>query len=74
MRKKHYIYCIVLLHFILGIHNGYVALWENDSRTPSAVFSVPAENLPPEDQRALAGGIRIEDNAALQRMLEDYLS
>lgn len=74
MRKSHYIYCIALLNFILGIHNGYVALWDGTSQVPAQVYSIPAENLPPADQRALAQGIEAADEAALQRLLEDYLS
>lgn len=74
MRKTHYIYCIALLNFILGIHNGYVALWDSGASAPAQVYSIPAENLPPADQRALAKGIPVTDQAALQRLLEDYLS
>lgn len=62
------------LSFILGSSGGYIALWEAGNPTPLRVFPYKVETLPPADQQALKGGIHLEDDSALIRLLEDYLS
>lgn len=67
--------CLTLLMgFILGSHNGYIALWTEGSPEPEKVFPYRVTLLPPADQEALERGIPIGSTEELARLLEDYLS
>jgi len=68
------IYVVLVLLFLLGNHNGYIALWETGSADPMQVFPVAVSSLPPDDQEALDHRIPIENTQALNQLLEDYLS
>ena len=72
--KKNLLLLSLLLSFLLGCHNGYVALWTDGSANPNQVFPYPVISLPPEDQKALENGIHIESTRQLAQLLEDYLS
>ena len=74
LRKIRYLYLALVLGFILGIRDGYVALWKDGSRDPVEVFPYQASFLPPSDQRALENGIHLDSTDELNRLLEDYLS
>ena len=67
-------YSILLMGFLLGIHNGYIALWKNDDPEPAKIFPYKASLLPPEDQRRLEQGIKFENSADLSQILEDFTS
>ena len=68
-------FCIVLVFgFLLGISDGYIALWENGDPIPVEVFPYRAEYLPSADYEALKKGIPVQDETNLQMLLEDYLS
>ena len=67
-------YFALIFTFLLGIHEGCVALWQLPEKEPIAVFPYQARMLPEEDRKALEGGIYIEDEQSLHRLLEDYLS
>lgn len=62
------------LIFLLGIQDGYIALWKDGSQEPVEVFPFRAEMLPAADQQALEKGIRIENSQQLAQLMEDYLS
>lgn len=75
MRKKiHIIYYTAALFFLLGIKDGYVALWKDNSVVPLEVFPYKAQLLPPSEQQALEKGIRISTQEELMALLENYLS
>ena len=75
MRKKIQIfYFTAALFFLLGIKDGYVALWKDNSVVPLEVFPYKAQLLPPEDRQALEKGIRISTQEELMALLENYLS
>lgn len=63
---------LMLWGFLLGIKNGYVALWAGEDPAPVYVSPVRASELPPADQLLLRRGIPITDPSALARLLEDY--
>ena len=74
-RMKRFAWCIpLLLGFILGSHNGYIALWEDGSQEPRQIFPYQVTSLPVADQQALEKGIRLKDAGELLQLLEDYLS
>ena len=74
-RMKRIPWCIpLLLGFILGSHNGYIALWEEGAAQPRQIFPYAVTSLPPADQQALENGIRLKDAGELMQLLEDYLS
>ena len=62
------------LTFLLGIQDGYIALWKDGAVEPVEVFPFKAEMLPHADQQALKKGIRIESSSQLAQLMEDYLS
>ena len=65
---------VVALGFILGIQDGYIALWKDGSAKPVEIFPFQAQLLPEKDQDALEKGIRIENADQLAQLMEDYLS
>ena len=69
-----YLYFTLLFGFLLGISDGYIALWKEGNPRPLQVFPYRAEYLPSADQQALEKGIRINDKQELKHLLEDYLS
>lgn len=73
--KHHFPVCLVLFFgFLLGIHEGKIALWKNEDPQPVKVFPFYAKFLPSADRRALEEGIRFESVEDLQRLLTDYMS
>lgn len=75
MRRNAYLYCILAFGFLLGVYNGYVALWEDEnSPAPSQVFPYAVTALPEADQRALEEGIPVAYREQLTKYLEDFLS
>ena len=63
--------CLLLGGF-LGVHNGHLALFE-DNR-PVQVFPYAVQDYSPTDQVALTKGIPFSTSQEKQRILEDYLS
>ena len=74
MIKGKRLFPALLLAFLLGSHNGYVALWTGDTIDPDRVYPYRISALPPEDQKVLKQGIWVEDILELTQLLEDYLS
>lgn len=74
MKRFHILYCSLILAFLLGTHNGYVALWEEDRSAVIHVFPYPAAELPTQQQMQLEQGILIEEEYQLVKILKDYLS
>lgn len=75
MRKRyHILYTALILSLLLGIQDGYVALWKDQAKDPVYVFPYKAQLLPQEDQLKLEQGIPIRDLDELEEILEDYLS
>lgn len=73
--KHHFsICCILFFGFLLGIHEGKIALWKDEDPQPMKVFPFYARFLPSADRRALEEGIRFESEEDLKRLLTDYMS
>ena len=72
--KRNWQYAAALFGFLLGIHNGCIALWEDGNPEPVKIFPYPAQYLPKADYQALEKGIRPGNDRELQQLLEDYLS
>ena len=68
------LYLTLIFSFILGVHEGRVALWRTPGGEPDTVFPYSAASLPPADQKRLEEGIVIDSEEDLMRLLEDYLS
>lgn len=72
---KHKIMCnILLLGFLLGIHEGKIALWRDGQEKPVKIFPYQASTLPEADQQLLQKGIHVDSLTQLYKMVEDYLS
>ena len=74
MRQKKNLCWILLLGFLIGIHQGQIALWEGEDPEPKLVLPYSVSNLPPADQAALRKGIRIHSLEDVIRFMEDYCS
>ena len=74
MKRGIQCYLTLILAFLLGSHNGFVALWTETAKEPAVVFPYRVSTLPPNDQAALERGIRVDSPEALHRLLEDFLS
>lgn len=64
---------LMLLALLLGIRDGYLALWREEDPQPIVIFQIRADTLPPADQILLKRGLRLEDKEALLAALEDFL-
>ncbi len=74
MKKNAFLQVVLLLSFLLGIKDGYIALWKEGTSEPLHVFPYQAEMLPKADHDALKNGIKIDKKSDLYQLLEDYLS
>ena len=74
MKKKTILAQFLLIGFLLGIHNGRIALWKDPDPEPCKVFPYSAAVLPKEVREALQKGIVIESESDLDRLLENLLS
>lgn len=74
MKRYHLLSILFIFGFLLGIHQGKVALWKDDDPKPVRVFPYSAQLLPPADRQALEEGIRFESLDDLMRVITDYLS
>ena len=74
MIRKKIAALVLAAGFLLGTSNGYIALWRDGETKPLRVFPYKAKNLPIADQEALKKGIPLDDDTALIRLLEDFLS
>ena len=65
---------MLALYLILGSWKGYVALFRGNDEEPWQIFPTAVAALPEADRTKLEEGIIIRSDAALQEILEDYLS
>lgn len=65
---------LLALFMVLGSYKGYVALFDPGAEEPRQIYPYQVASLPPADQQSLKDGIRVRDDAALQQLLEDFLS
>ena len=73
MKKIQKLYLTFALSFLLGVHNGNVALW-TDGEEPARVFPCPVSMLPADARAALEKGVRVESLEELEQLAENYLS
>lgn len=74
MRKQTVLTNILLFGFLLGIHEGKIALWKDNQKEPMKVFPYQASVLPEADQQRLKEGIHVDSLSELYKLVEDYLS
>lgn len=74
MKRSAQMYLSLIFLFILGNHNGFIALWQGQSPLPARIFPYSVSALPKADQNALEKGIIVRTEEELNRILEDYLS
>ena len=76
MKKKQLsslICCALLATFLLGIHEGKIALWKGNDPEPIKVFDYAASNLPEEAQKQLQAGVPIKSIKELRELAKQYL-
>ena len=72
--RLRYGYLALIFTFLLGCHEGFVALWKIPDPEPVYVFPYSITSLPPGDRDKLEQGIPVRTRQELSRLLEDYLS
>ena len=72
--KLRYCYLALVLTFILGFKDGFIALWKIPDPEPIYISDYSTASLPPADRMRLENGLRVETKEELARLLEDYLS
>lgn len=76
MKKKQLssLLCSALLAvFLLGNHNGKIALWKGNDPHPVKVFDYNVSDLPEEAQKRLNEGVPIKSLKELRKLAEQYL-
>lgn len=76
MKKKHLsnlLCCAMLAAYLLGIHEGKIALWKGNDPEPIKVFDYSASQLPEDAQRQLEVGVPIKSIRELRALAEQYL-
>lgn len=75
MKKTAAILCnIMLFGFLLGIHEGQIAIWKDEDPKPAIILPYKAESLPIKDRIALKKGIRFDSIKDIEKLLQDYLT
>ncbi len=77
MKKQKHISLLcslLLLGFILSVHNGQVALYKDQDPEPYRVFPCKVSSLPPAVQLALRTGIPVDSPEQLKELIEKYLA
>lgn len=64
----------LLLCWVLGCHEGHIALFAPDDPQPLEVYPYRTEMFPVRDQKDLQRGIPVKDETELSRLLTDFLS
>ena len=65
---------LALAVYLLGVHDGKIALWEGDDPEPIRVFPYRASMLPQDARERLEEGIPIDSMEDLRKLAEAYLS
>lgn len=76
MKKKqlsHLLCCALLAAFLLGNHNGKIALWKGNDPEPVKIFDYNVSDLPEEAQKRLEAGVPINSLKELRKLAEQYL-
>ena len=73
MKKRIAAFILSLVGY-LGLHNGYLALFEDGGVQPVLVLPYKAETYSSEDRASLQQGIAYNTQEELTRLLEDFLS
>lgn len=71
---QQFLTALLLLGFLVGIHNGYVAVWKDEDPQPIYVSPISADTLPEKDRQALEQGLHFPTYQALTQAIEDYCS
>lgn len=74
IKKRNCVYIALFFGFLLGVHQGKIALWKDGNPNPVRIFPYRVTSLPVADQEALEKGIKIDSDSQLASLLEDYLS
>lgn len=64
---------LLITMLLLGIRDGYMALWKLDDPEPLHIFPFRASIFPEKIRSALEKGIRIEQDSDVGRLLLDMI-
>ena len=74
MKMKAWLCTLLLFGFLLGVHEGKVALFRDGSTKPMKVFPYDISMLPEADQKRLKDGVYADSLNELRKIVQDYLS
>ncbi|MBQ2774369.1 MAG: hypothetical protein IJF40_00575 [Clostridia bacterium] len=58
--------------YVMRDYNGRVAVFRSGEASPDEVFDIFTSSLPKEEYERLMGGIAIQDDKELQKLIEAY--
>lgn len=76
MRKRTvstFLCAALLAVYLVGVHDGKVALWKDNNPAPIKVFPYNVSDLPQEAQRQLEAGVKVNSLRELRKLAEQYL-
>lgn len=74
-RKLSGILCGAMMAvYLLGVHEGKIALWSGNDPEPVQVFPYRVSMLPKKEREMLKKGIQVETLDELYQLAEAYLS
>lgn len=71
---KQAVLLFLIFSLYLGVHRGYLSIWNEGNTEPASVLPCRVEMLPEQDQIMLKKGIPISSSDELTKLLQDYLS
>lgn len=72
MRKL--VCCVMCFILYLGLSNGYIAMWSENTSKPIKVYPYHISLFPKIDQKRFEKGIPIKSEEEFSKHIEDYLS
>ena len=72
--KRSSCFLALLIWGWLGIYQGHLALWQDDTSLPTHIFQQTFDIYPEADQSSLKKGIPFATEEEMHQLLEDFLS
>ena len=69
---KQMLASLLLVGFLIGVHNGQIGVWRIPDPEPMRTIPCPIWVLSQKQQQLLQQGIRIESMTDLEKMMTDF--
>ena len=69
---KRFLPLLLVLGFLLGVHNGQIGVWKNQDPQPMRTIPCPIWVLSPKQRQMLQSGILIDSMDDLENLLTQF--